>query len=92
MLTCLAHGRRKSENSKDYDPKRAEYALKKIQELYDVECKAREQYLTFEQRKELRQKASVPILKELETWMRDQLTQVLPKSAIGEAITYSLKL
>jgi transposase len=92
LLACLAHGRRKFEKSKDNDPKRAGYALKKIQELYDVEREAREQDLTFEQRKELRQKASVPILKELETWMRDQLTQVLPKSAIGEAITYSLKL
>jgi len=92
LLACLAHGRRKFEKSKDNDPKRAGYALKKIQELYDVEREAREQDLTFEQRKELRQKASVPILKELETWMRDQLNQVLPKSAIGEAITYSLKL
>ena len=92
LLACLAHGRRKFENSKDNDPKRAGYALKKIQELYDIEQDAREQELTFEERKELRQIASVPILKELETWMRDQLTQVLPKSAIGEAITYSLKL
>lgn len=92
LLACLAHGRRKFEKSMDNDPKRAEYTLKKIQELYDVEREAREQELTFEERKELRQKVSVPILNELETWMRDQLTQVLPKSAIGEAITYSLKL
>jgi transposase len=92
LLACLAHGRRKFEKSKDNDPKRAGYALKKIQELYEIEREAREQELTFEQRKELRQKVSVPILIELETWMRDQLTQVLPRSAIGEAITYSLKL
>ena len=92
MLACLAHARRKFEKCKDNDPKRADYALKKIQDLYDVEREAREQKLSFEERKELRQKESVPVLDKLEAWMRDQLTQVLPKSAIGEAITYSLKL
>ena len=92
LLACLAHARRKFDIAKDNDPKRAAYALKKIQELYKIEREAREQELTFEQRKELRQKESVPILAELEAWMRDQLTQVLPKSAIGKAITYTLKL
>jgi len=66
--------------------------LKKIQELYKVEQYSREQELTFEERKELRQERSVPILNELEQWMKDELTEVLPKSAIGEAIIYSLKL
>ena len=92
LLACLAHARRKFEKCKDNDPKRAGYALKKIQELYDVESEAREQDLPFEERKELRQKESVPVLAELEAWMRDQLTLVLPKSAIGEAIAYTLKL
>jgi transposase len=92
LLACLAHARRKFEKCKDNDPKRADYALKKIQDLYDVEREAREQKLSFEERKELRQKESGPVLDDLEAWMRDQLTQVLPKSAIGEAITYSLKL
>ena len=92
LLACLAHARRKFEKCKDNDPKRAGYALKKIQDLYDVEREAREHKLSFEQRKELRQKESVPVLAELEAWMRDQLNQVLPKSAIGEAIAYTLKL
>jgi hypothetical protein len=92
LLACLAHARRKFEKCKDNDPKRAGYALKKIQELYDVEGEAREQKLSFEERKELRQKESVPVLAELEAWMRGQLIQVLPKSAIGEAIAYTLKL
>jgi len=92
LLACLAHSRRKFDIAKDNDPGRAAYALKNIQELYKIEQEASEQELTFEQRKELRQKESVPILAELEAWMRDQLTQVLPKSAIGKAITYTLKL
>lgn len=92
LLACFAHARRKFDKAKDNDPKRAGYVLKKIQDLYQVEQVAREQGLTFEQRKELRQKESVPVLAELELWLRDQLNQVLPKSAIGGAITYSLKL
>lgn len=92
LLACLAHSRRKFDNAKDNDPKRAGFVLKKIQTLYEVEREAREQELPFEERKELRQKESVPVLAELEDWMRGQLTQVLPKSAIGEAIIYSLKL
>lgn len=92
LLACMAHARRKYDKAKDNDPKRAGYALKKIQELYDVEREARKEELSFEERKELRQEKSVPILTELEKWMKEQLTQVLPKSAIGEAITYSLKL
>jgi len=92
LLACLAHARRKFDESKDNDPKRAGHALKKIQELYKVEQYSREQELTFEERKDLRQERSVPILNELEQWMKDELTEVLPKSAIGGAIIYSLKL
>ena len=92
LLACLAHARRKFEKCKDNDPMRANHALKKIQELYDVEREAREQKFTFEERKELRQKESVPVLTELEKWMKKELIEVLPKIAIGEAIDYTLKL
>ncbi len=92
LLACMAHARRKFEQAKDNDYERAEYALKKIQALYKIERDAREQELSFDQRKELRQKESVPILSELENWMKNQLSEVLPKSSIGKAITYTLKL
>ena len=92
LLACFAHSRRKFDQAKDNDPKRAGYALKKIQELYEVERRARDEDLSHEQRKELRQEESIPILTELEKWLKNQLTEVLPKSAIGEAIVYTLKL
>ncbi len=92
LLACVAHSRRKFNDAIKNDPKRAEYALKKIQELYKVERKAREEELSHEQRKELRQEESIPVLTELEKWLKNQLTEVLPKSAIGEAIAYTLKL
>ena len=66
LLACMAHARRKFDQAQDNDPKRAGYVLKKIQELYEVESKAREQELSHEQRKELRQKEAKPVLEELE--------------------------
>jgi transposase len=74
------------------DPQRAKYVLAKIQELYKVERIAREGGLTFEARKELRVKGSSPVMGELEAWMRENLTQVLPKSHIGQAIAYSISM
>ena len=46
LLACMAHARRKFDKAKDNDPKRAGYALKKIQELYEVESIAREEELS----------------------------------------------
>ena len=92
LLACMAHARRKFDQAKDNDPQRASYALERIQALYRVESKAREQGLSHDQRKELREKESLPILVELEKWLKDQLPEVLPKSAIGKAITYTLGL
>jgi transposase len=92
LLACMAHARRKFDQAKDNDLERASYVLERMQALYRVESIAREQGLTHDQRKELRQKESLPILEELEQWMKDQLPEVLPKSAIGKAITYTLGL
>jgi transposase len=89
---CMAHARRKFENSKDNDPKRAEYVLDRMRKLYMTEREARENNLSFEQRKELRAEQSLPVLQELETWMKEQLPEVLPKSSIGQAIAYTLGL
>jgi len=92
LLACMAHARRKFEQALENDPERAEYALKKIQALYSIERNTREQELSFNERKKLRHKESLPLLSELESWMKNQLPEVLPKSSIGKAITYTLKL
>ena len=92
LLSCMAHSRRKFEQAKDNDPDRAAFALGKIQQLYAIERKAREEGLSYTERKNLRQEQSIPILKELESWMKEQLPEVLPKSAIGKALTYTLTL
>src|SRR4030043_806205 len=92
LLACMAHVRRKFDQAMDNDPTRATCALGKIQQLYKIEREAREKNLSQDQRKELRQKEARPVLEELEGWMKDQLVQVLPRSAIGDALAYSLRL
>jgi len=92
LYGCLAHARRKYENSKNNDPQRAEYVLDRMRKLYMVERQARESNMSYDQRKELRIEKSFPVLQELEKWMKEQLPEVLPKSSIGQAISYTLKL
>jgi hypothetical protein len=86
----MAHARRRFDHAKDTDHARSEYMLGKFSELYDIERKARESDMTFEQRKELREKEAWPVLKEMESWLKGNIVHVLPRSAIGEAISYTL--
>jgi transposase len=92
LYGCMAHARRKFENSKDNDSRRAEYVLERMQKLYMIEREARENNLSFDQRKVLRMEQSLPVLQELEKWMKEQLPEVLPKSSIGQAMAYTLDL
>jgi transposase len=85
---CFAHARRKFEKSLDSDPKRSEWMLEQIKQLYKQERLAREKELSFSERFQLRQEKSVPILKDIKTWLDLQMSEVLPKSQIGKAIGY----
>nr|WP_204374911.1 IS66 family transposase [Sunxiuqinia dokdonensis] len=92
LLACMAHARRKFDHAKDNDPQRAETALLMFGQLYEIERQAREKELDADQIKKLRQEKAVPVLRQMEVWLREQLYQVLPKSAIGEAVAYTLNL
>ena len=92
QLACMAHARRKFEHAKDSSPVLAIEALKMFGELYDIERKARENELTHEQIKELRQKEAKPILDKMKTWLDEHLLTVLPKSAMGMAVAYTHNL
>src|SRR3989338_8031843 len=88
LVGCLAHVRRYFERALDNDKERAAWMLGKIGDLYDLERKAREEKMTHDRRKELRQEFSLPILNEIGKWLQENCTKVLPKSAIGIAINY----
>jgi transposase len=92
QLACMAHARRYFEKALDNDKSRAEYILKQIQKLYEIERKSRERIIDFETRKRYRQLYAKPILEEIKVWLKQNILQVLPKSAIGKAIAYTLKL
>jgi len=92
LLACMAHARRKFDESLKNDQLRAEHALGLIQDLYEIERDASDQQLNDGQRKLLRQRKSTTILEELHTWLTDEVSKVLPKSAIGQAIAYTLHL
>ena len=90
LLHCMAHARRYFDQAKDNDLVRSEYVLSEMQKLYAVEKRAREEKLNYDQRKELREKESLPVLNQLHGWLKENIVQVPPQSAIGKALSYSL--
>ena len=91
QLHCMAHARRMFSEAIDNDQQRAEYALQEIQKLYMTERIIKEDALSFDEVKAVRQLKSVPILTSLNKWMKEQYVMVLPKSAIGKALGYSIE-
>jgi len=92
LLSCMAHARRYFDKAKDNDCERANKALKMFQELYAIERIIREQELNPEQIKIVRQEVAMTELKKMEKWLKEEIYKVLPQSAIGKAIAYTLKL
>lgn len=90
LIHCWAHVRRKFTDARDSDRARADVALSEIQKLYAVEREIKELPLNSDQAVELRKLKSLPVIQALEKWMRETITQVLPKSLIATAIGYTL--
>jgi len=91
-LHCMAHARRYFIDALQSDNQRAEYVLEQMQQLYAIERSCREKGLSFDERKDIRQKESIPILEKLGDWMKEQYAILkLPKSPIGKAFAYSIK-
>ncbi|MDE6443124.1 MAG: transposase [Muribaculaceae bacterium] len=70
--------------------KLATQAIVMIGKLYEVEKKADEADMTPDQRRELRQKESYPVIQLMEKRCVDSYATVLEPSLLGKAITYSL--
>ena len=95
-VACWAHARRKFFESRDSDSSRANVALARIRQLYDLErslkarCESDWRECSLAERAALianeRQQHARPILAEFRTWLDDQSLQVLPKSPIALAI------
>jgi transposase len=90
-IHCMAHARRMFNDALDNDKSRAEYAMGQIQQLYALERRCSQQALSYDQIKHVRQQEAVRVLTALGQWMKEQYIQVLPKSAIGKALAYSIE-
>ena len=68
----------------------ADVAIKYIQRLYAIEHLAKNQGLSPEQLVEKRQSEAKPLLEEFKEWLLVKSEQVLPKTLLGKAISYTL--
>jgi transposase len=87
-VACNAHARRKFYEARNTDALRAHQALGYYRQLYALERPAAD--FAEEQRWRMRQDWSVPILEQFHAWLLAQRAEVLPKSPLGEAISYAL--
>jgi transposase len=92
LIGCMAHARRKFIEAQTAQPKnksgRADEAIKAFKKLYRVEKEMKD--LPANEKYEIRQEKSLPLLNDFKKWLDKSIQQVLPKSAIGKAIQYSL--
>jgi hypothetical protein len=85
-VACWAHARRKFYDARESSPRQAHQVLGWIQRLYEIEDRAA--LLDVVARQTLRQLEAVPILDRIEAWLAAP-GDVLPKSALGKAVTYA---
>ena len=89
-VACWTHARRYWHKAVDHDPLRAHHALAVISRLYEVERAATAKQVDVATRQSLRVEHSLPLLTDLKTWLDAEAANVLPKSVIGKAFTYTL--
>lgn len=89
LLFCWAHARRKFIEAEKYYPTEAGEALRYIRALYRVEARRKEDS---ERLRRLRCRFSNKILTLFKQWLDERFSdpKLLPKSALGEAIAYTL--
>ena len=81
---CMAHARRKFDEAKSSHPRTASEALAFVQQLYDIEDRAKE--LSPDERRMMRQSEASPILERWREWLDAQSTTTLPRLKLGEAV------
>ena len=87
-VACWAHVRRKFYDVRGQFPGPCHHVLGQIRQLYDIEREA--DAMTADQRQALRDQKSRPIVEALLIWAESKQQEVLPRTGLGEAITYML--
>jgi transposase len=87
-VACGAHIRRKFHDARSSKPHHAAQMLEWFRQLYDIEDRARE--LAPAERLALRQTEAVPVLARMRAYLEELHASELPKSTLGQAVTYAL--
>jgi len=95
LVGCWAHARRKYDEALKAAPEAkgnpgtvAAQGLAYCNQLYAIERKLKDS--TPEERYNMREEQSRPVLEAYHAWLRQQRSRTMPKSLIGQAIAYSL--
>lgn len=87
-VACWAHARRKWHEARTTDPPRAHHALALIQRLFEIEEEFRD--VEPDVRRAARQERALPLLSKFRAGLDSGCADCLPKSPIGQAVTYAL--
>jgi hypothetical protein len=92
LANCMSHGRRRFVDVYDNFPDECTHVLNVLGKVYKNDADAREQHLSDDQRLELHQRLSDPLMKDLRDWFDEQFEEkkVEPNSGLGQAIKYML--
>ena len=90
---CAAHGRRKIVDQADNYPAECQHLLDLIGRVYAVDERCRKLDVSAQERLQIHQQESGPLMEEVRRWMQSQLDErrIEPNSALGDAFDYFLK-
>jgi len=93
LANCLAHGRRKFVDVAVNFPDQCQYVLETLGKVYETDKIAKERQMSPGHRLSFHQHRSSRAMKDLKSWLNQQLDQnkVEPNSGLGQAISYMLK-
>ena len=86
---CWAHARRKLFDATETQPDEALSLINEVRKLYLIERHARDEGFSAEQRHQLRQEKSRPILHGLQPLLEVAKAKALPQSPLGKAASYA---
>jgi len=88
---CLTHARRHFVDVVNDFPEECRFMIETLSAVYKNDAVARERGLSPRERLRFHQEHSGPLMRKLETWLREQIDErkVEPNSGLGEAITYA---
>lgn len=89
---CLAHGRRRFHEIREFFPEVCQRVIEDIGRVYHVDSLAKDQNLNADDRLAFHQLHSGPILEALKSWLEEQWDrkEIEPNSSLGKATSYLL--